>query len=210
MIKIKCQYRKLVGVDNGNPLIINGILQNVENGIQDSDGATVGQTVQKSGDTMTGDLNVNGQISVNGNTHSDNIYSRNEITARSIISTGVNANGNSAIQFNYMNGLEGVIFFDNTEKDFFIDRTSSIDPNEENLRIFHEGNFDPDSKEDNLGNPSTDNEVLTSLVDGTRQWKTVQDSINDMLKSTTLAELKESGSHKFILQHNNLLLTKNV
>jgi Rrf2 family protein len=42
------------------------------------------------------------------------------------------------------------------------------------------------------------------------KWKTVQDSINEMLKDTTLAELRESGSHKFILHHNNLLLTKNV
>ncbi len=41
------------------------------------------------------------------------------------------------------------------------------------------------------------------------KWKTVQDSINEMLKSTTLAELRESGSHKFIIKHN-LFLTKNV
>ncbi len=55
-----------------------------------------------------------------------------------------------------------------------------------------------------------DNCVFGAKCSLHEKWKTVQDSINDMLKSTTLAELKESGSHKFILQHNNLLLTKNV
>lgn len=42
-----------------------------------------------------------------------------------------------------------------------------------------------------------------------KKWETVQNSINEMLKDTTLAELKESGSHKFIIKHN-FLLTKNV
>ena len=35
------------------------------------------------------------------------------------------------------------------------------------------------------------------------KWKTVQNSINKMLRDTTLAELKKSGSHKFIIKHNS-------
>jgi hypothetical protein len=69
-----------------------------------------------------------------------------------------------------MNGLEGVIYFDNTKKDFYVDRTSSIDPGEEECLIYHSGNFDPDTKEDHLGNPVSDGMILSSQADGTRQW----------------------------------------
>ncbi len=55
-----------------------------------------------------------------------------------------------------------------------------------------------------------DNCVFGAKCSLHKKWETVQNSINEMLKNTTLAELRESGSHKFILQHNNLLLTKNV
>jgi hypothetical protein len=108
--------------------------------------------LNKSGDTMTGQLNVEENI------HCDNLYSRNEITARSIISTGINANSNSAIQFNYMNGLNGVLFYDNAEttleNKFKLDLTTA----EEGYVIWHEGNFTPADKSD-VGHTHTRNEI---------------------------------------------------
>ncbi len=53
-----------------------------------------------------------------------------------------------------------------------------------------------------------DNCVFGSKCSLHEKWAAVQDVINEMLKNTTLAELKETGSHRFIIQHN--LLTKNV
>ncbi len=54
-----------------------------------------------------------------------------------------------------------------------------------------------------------DNCVFGSKCSLHQKWAAVQDAINDLLKNTTLAELKETGSHRFIIQHN-LILTKNV
>ena len=41
------------------------------------------------------------------------------------------------------------------------------------------------------------------------KWEKIQDAINEMLKNTTLEELKRIGPQRFISQHN-LMLTKNV
>ncbi len=53
-----------------------------------------------------------------------------------------------------------------------------------------------------------DNCVFGSKCSLHEKWATVQNAINEMLKSTTLAELKEAGFYRFNIQHN--LLTKNV
>jgi len=85
--------------------------------------------------------NVSGQIDCSDNIHCNNLYSRNEVTARSIVSTGINANDNSAIQFNYMNGLNGVLWYDNSESipenRFKIDITLA----EEEYILYHSGNL---------------------------------------------------------------------
>jgi len=41
------------------------------------------------------------------------------------------------------------------------------------------------------------------------KWEKIQEVINEMLKNTTLEELKRIGPQRFISQHN-LMLTKNV
>ncbi len=41
------------------------------------------------------------------------------------------------------------------------------------------------------------------------KWAKIQNSINDMLKNTTLEELKRTKPERFTIQHN-LMLTKNV
>jgi len=97
--------------------------------------------VEVAGDSMTG------QLDIADNLHADNIYSRGEITARSIISTGIDANNNSAIQFNYMNGLQGVLWYDNYENN--TNNSLKYDPlsNNEGYIMWHSGNFDPSTKE---------------------------------------------------------------
>jgi len=41
------------------------------------------------------------------------------------------------------------------------------------------------------------------------KWQKIQDSLNELLKNTTLEELRENGPERFLIQHN-LMLTKNV
>jgi len=103
-------------------------------------------------------------------TCANNIDAKGEIRSENSLGTGLNTNGNSAIQFNWNNTMEGVLFYDNSESTvenrFKLDLTSSA----EGYHIWHSGNFDPSTKENSLGNPTSDGQILSSLTDGTRSW----------------------------------------
>ena len=150
--------------------------------------------LDKTGGTITGDLIIDGELDVTGqivcddNIHAENIYSRNELTARSIISTGINANGNSAIQFNYMNGLNGVLWYDNAEATlenrFKIDLTTA----EEEYIIWHSGNFDPNNLSFSASQVS-----YNSSNDPVTHYTNLQDAMEDQSWSIEERVSKTTG-----------------
>jgi hypothetical protein len=85
------------------------------------------------GGTISGDLTVNGDLTGNF------LIANENITALGSLNTGLNGNGNSGIQFNYNNGNNGVLWYDNTAAAnvaFKLDTTIAG----EGFSIWHTGN----------------------------------------------------------------------
>ncbi len=90
--------------------------------------------IQRAG--ISGDFTVGGHSVVLGV-----ITSEGDIRSLSSVATGLDANGNSAFQFNYDNGLAGIIYYDNAETDplkrLKFDATEAA----EGYILQHSGNF---------------------------------------------------------------------
>jgi hypothetical protein len=65
--------------------------------------------LDKTGGTISGDLTVNQDL------RGEFVIATNNVTALGSINVGLNGNGNSAMQFNYDNGNNGVLYYDNAE-----------------------------------------------------------------------------------------------
>jgi hypothetical protein len=118
----------------------------------------------------TGDIIIEGNILA-----ANDLWAADNISAGASFNVGHNQNGNSAIGFDYTPGTPGnpgtitsAFFFDVTEKQFKVDLT----PAEEGYTLWHTGNFNPDDKENHLGNPSELGQYLSSDLSGNRIWTT--------------------------------------
>jgi hypothetical protein len=100
--------------------------------------------LDKTGGTISGDLTVNQDL------RGDFVIATHNVTALGYINVGLNGNGNSALQFNYANGNNGVIFYDNTETDVNNSFKLDITTAEEDYVLYHSGNFDPNDKADTV------------------------------------------------------------
>jgi hypothetical protein len=139
----------------------------------DPDGSDPYNPVSSMEFRRTGDIVIEGNIlAVN------DLWAADNISAAASFNVGHNQNGNSAIGFDYTPGTPGnpgnpgtitsALFFDVTEKQFKVDLTTA----EEGYTLWHTGNFDPADKENDLGNPGNDGDVLSSTTSGTRSWYT--------------------------------------
>jgi hypothetical protein len=123
----------------------------------------------------------NGNANFSGGIHTSRfLHAIDDINTEKTMNIGLNSNGNSAIQFNFTGSTEGSLFYDNSEgiaeNKFKLDITSA----EEGYFIWHSGNWDPDTKEDSLGTPTEDGQVLTSSTANTRVWKTPKKTFTDL------------------------------
>jgi len=111
-------------------------LTSVKDGVDDTDGATVGQfrielnagldtKVNKSGDLISGPLVINSSLNVTGSANFNNIFSKN-------IKIGIP--GDSKVGF-YDDALTPKVIWDQVQQDFFVE-TDGIS----NYRVWHEGN----------------------------------------------------------------------
>jgi len=132
---------------------IEGTLSN-QTDLQDALDAKVG----KSGDTMTGNLifTVAGGAIQLTNSDTNYIQGNDSVGANGWIFGRADSGSDNVKLSNYHGSTltllsGGGVVIDNDQ-------------------IWHEGNFDPITKENNLGNPANDGEVLSSTASGTRSW----------------------------------------
>ena len=88
-----------------------------------------------------GRMLIDGRLIANFVDVASNIWAGGEIRAGNSLGTGLNTNGNSAIQFNVTEtGVgDGVLFYDNADGQFKVDLTSAY----EGYTLWHSGNFTP-------------------------------------------------------------------
>jgi len=162
---------------NSQPLIVNGRVSNITVGGSSGDAvefdqfigainnldADIATKVSKTGDVMTGSLAAEGYIRVKGNTSGAGAFQMHHTddTAAGSIHHSI---------ADYPNGLKIKLFSNDgltvTKTLELHDSGVSIDGDE----IWDAGNFIPSSKENSLGNPTSDGMILSSTVAGVRTW----------------------------------------
>ncbi len=163
--------------NNSNPLIVNGLISNVDDGVSNTDAVNVQQLndglstksdinhthseyVNKSGDTITGNLTVQGNFR-----SLTDISTTGDISTEMSLNVGFNANGNSAIGFGYdynTSSLTSSLYHDETDNQFKVDLTTA----EEGYTLYHTGNFTPDDKVNVSGDTMTGPLTLTGTREG--------------------------------------------
>ena len=154
------------GTDNSD-LVTLSQLNNQTHEIDDINGlpAELDGKVNVAGDTMTGSLAVQDNIFIDSDTTNyDLVFRDNAQEAQ--VTIGVGSNG-SMVTSVYQGG--SVV---NQFQVGITDGSALVG----NHQIWHAGNFDPSTKENNLGNPSVDGQILSSLTDGTRSWVDIPNS----------------------------------
>jgi hypothetical protein len=183
---------------NGNPLMVNGIISNVDPGVNGTDAVNKDQLdnqthdisdvnnlqseldskVNKAGDTMTGDLNVEADITA----YKDSSGNQGNISAQGSINVGLNQFGNSAIAFNW-DGTPGSvsgqnIFWNNTDNEFQVDITGS-----EGFTLWHKGNLDKGEFA-----PATHTHPISDVIDLQNALDAKVDKTGDTITGSLVVE----------------------
>ena len=169
------------------------------------------QKLNITGGTVTGNINI-----PNDNLYAKYIRAYEHIQAEGQLSTGVNINGNSAIQFNYNNGNNGIIWYDNSETNpdnaFKIDVTTAG----EEYTLFHSGNLNLNEYVSKIGNSTimgnvtvnsndTINPAYFQSVNDDYSLRLYGDKINFSTSSMTFDIINKSSSTSIIYNNQEIL-----
>ena len=154
------------------------------------------------GDSLQGIYDIDGSLVVDEYLAANllfatsNIDAGGEIRALNSLGTGTNPNGNSAIQFNVtsQNVGPGVLFYDNTDKEFKVDVVA-----DEGYTLWHSGNYTPNVIDYVQGNIGTS--YTPDLSNITAFFLNVTED-NGVIENPTNMQAGKSG--KFIIGQDDV------